>query len=578
MPQGYENNGKPDAAWWLEQVKAAEEFRKKRAYEALWDTWRSYYRGNWKSNVLPVNLFFSFLRATIPRVYFRNPAVSVSPGMPGFLEMAFSQVTNRIDNKLIRQMALKGELKLIIQDAWLFGTGVGKLGFGSVYTPPAQSGDADVSADKKGDLVEYDPRTNSNMPWFRRVPTGQFLVPDGTMSYRDARWVGHQIERPLEDIKADERLDKKMRELVQPTRKEGEFGSTMAAEVAQLIEIRDAKTRQVMVIAPNVESNETDGRILFSGPDIFQEAELGFNLFPVIFNPDDEFFWGNPDAKILEPHQLEMNEINTQMMKHRRLSLVKLLYRQGRISEAQLTKMLSEDVAAGVAVDGDPATAVNVMQVANIPTDLIVAKRESMQDVRETMGFSRNQLGEFQSKRGDTTATESAIVQQNSEVRVDERRDITADVVTEMVGMMNEVLFTRWTGEQVQEVVGPGGARVWVRFSPRDLRMGHYSVRVDPDSARPRTRQSREERAFAIYTQLKANPLIDPEKLTRFLLTELEGVQMDDLMVALPAVNEGATQNPLSLPQFAGMLRNQTQQAQRGRRSAGPRTPALLRG
>ena len=44
---GYTSRGKVDVNWWMEQVRAGVEFRKKYAYESSWNKWRKAYRGNW---------------------------------------------------------------------------------------------------------------------------------------------------------------------------------------------------------------------------------------------------------------------------------------------------------------------------------------------------------------------------------------------------------------------------------------------------------------------------------------------------------------------------------------------------
>jgi len=224
--------------------------------------------------------------------------------------------------------------------------------------------------------------------------------------------------------------------------------------------------------------------------------------------------------------------------------------------------MISEDVAAVVMMAGDPRTDIHAMQVSNIPQDLILAGREIMQDVRETIGFSRNQFGEYNSRSGDTTATEAQIVRMASEIRVDERRDIVADSIVGFVQDMHSIIFNHWTTDQVMEVVGPGGVPVWIRFRGQDFLRGggRYTVKVDPDSSVPDTKQVREQRAVGLYNILKTNPLIDPMKLTQYLLHELHGTQFDDMMRMLPPPAE-APQGPMSPAQFGNMIQSSAQRA-----------------
>ena len=78
VAEGYVRT-KPDATWWMDQIHAGKEYRKKYAMEEKWDTWRAYLRGQWHRDVLPVNKYHSMLRSMIPRTYFRSPAVSINP-------------------------------------------------------------------------------------------------------------------------------------------------------------------------------------------------------------------------------------------------------------------------------------------------------------------------------------------------------------------------------------------------------------------------------------------------------------------------------------------------------------------
>jgi hypothetical protein len=565
--EGYIKGGKPDVGWWRDQVSSAVEFRRKYAKQAKWAEWRRYYRGEWRSDVMPVNLFFSMLRATVPRVYFRNPSVSITPAIPGFLAMAFAQVLNRIDNKMLDQMQAKREIKDMVQDTFLKGTAIAKLGYGGQFTPSPLTG-TEIPEGARGERFEYHSDTYANMPWLMRTDPGTFLVPDGLRRLQEARWVGHQVRRPKDDIKRDPRFTFK-----------GDIPSTwiytasekgpsvqQPIEMCDLIEIRDRKYGQVFVFAPY---GSKDGQVGYQAADPLQERRLPF--FDLVFNPDDEVFWGVPEAAILEPIQLEANETRTQIMKHRRQTLVKILYEKGAIDEDQLANMMSEDVGAGVAVN-DSIARVQALQAGTIPQELFVALQTVYQDAREAIGFSRNQLGDFQSRRGDTSATEAAIVQQGSEIRVDEKRDAVADMLVAIVEEMNEIIFDLWTTPQIIDVVGPGGLPIWVKVNPGILKSGRYTVKVDPDSAQSRSRQQREAKAIGVYNLLKTNPLIDPMKLTHYLLTELEGVELDDLMRALPPM--GMNPGVVDPAQLGQIMQQQLGEAQRGGQAGLP----MLRG
>lgn len=549
---------KPDSDWWLEQIKAGENYRRVAAYQDNWKRWRHYYRGMWRPDIMPVNLFFALLRSTVPRVYFRNPTVSITPGKPGLLFMAFAQILERTDNKLIRQMRLKNHMKRTIQDAFLFGTGAIKVGFGGQFTPsPSFDPTFDnFGRDKKGNLTEFLNTTAPNMPWVSRLPPGNLVTPPGLMSFDETPWLATEIIRPLDDVRRDPRLtgtDGIKSFIVEDGMTT--HGIRRRRKMVRLYEVRDWRTNKVFVIAPDKEGN----KILFEGFDEFQI--VGMPILPLIFNEDDEWAWGLPDSQIIEPYQLEANEIRTQIMKHRRISIAKILARRGSVREDEMAKLVSEDVLPVIQTEGDPRTSVQTMQAGNIPQDLLIASRELSQDMREAVGFSRNQLGEFNSRSGDTTATEANIVQAATEIRINERRDAVADLLIQTMEHVNTVIFNHWTQDDVVDVVGPGGVPVWVQFQGKLLKEGHYHVKIDPDSSLPETRDLREQKAVQLYTLLKENPLIDPIKLTQYLLNELRGTAFDDLMRALPQV--GQPQQAISPPQFADMIGRSVQEIPR---------------
>lgn len=562
MSNGYVN-GQPDVSWWISQVRLGLEYRKKWAYESKWPLWRSYYRGNFSSGILPINLYFKMLRMLVPRLYFRNPSVSITPTRPGPEQMALAQMLERMDNKLIHTMQLKKAMKNMIQRTWLYGTSYGKLGYGSQYAyddsemqSGTDRGGNRPSAALGKERLEYSSVVQDGMPWFMSGKTGQFIVPAGTCEFSDARWMAEWLVRPLEDVQRDPRL-KNTRNL----KATKGFASGSLANQLQpnnpeyrddqidLLVIRDSKYRKVIVLAPFA----TDRLLLFADDPLQTDRSMGY--FTLVFNTDDEVCWGLPDAKILEPQQLEMNESRTQLMKHRRATLVKLLHEVNSVDEDELQKMTSEEVLAAVKVKD--INKVKPLQVADIPQSLFLNLRQIEDDVREQLGFSRNQFGDYAQGSADRSATEASIVKEASEIRIDERRDAMADLMIEVMADTNRIVFERWSEEEVAQVVGPQGQMLWVAFKPSMLKDARYLMKIDPDSAVPETRDRRQQKATVVYRELKTNPLIDPEKLTRYYLTGIGDPEMDDMMRSMGALQPGVGQNPgqpMQMGQYVNML------------------------
>ncbi len=535
----------PDAEYWLSEIRRGIQFRKTNAHEHRWATWRNYYRGIWPRSVLPVNLYFRMLRTVVPRIYFRNPSISIQPTKPGADQAAFAQLIERIDNKLIRTMRMKDQLKKITQQAWMFGTGIGKRGFAQEFKPapdvlgdgaaPEESGTKGTPTHK----VEYHANVQENMPWFLKCNTGDFIVPADTCEFEEARWYANWIRRPQFEVQEDPRL-KGMRDIAATPPGQSLLSGQPATtarkrrDTVDLIEIHDTMTKKVFVIAP-FHSNKVA---------YYEDDRLQVNNRPpyykLVFNDDDEVFWGVPDSIILEPQQLELNEIRTLEMKHRRLALIKIMYKKNSIEIAQLEKLLDGTVAAAVEVIGELSD-IDHFQVADVPPSLSKQGQEVLGDVRESMGFSRNQAGEYSEGRSkNPTATEASIVQAASEIRIDERRDMLADMIVDVFEDIHEDIFDRWQDDQIVQVMGPDNVPVWVAFKPEALKSGRYDLQVDPDTMVPETKAMRQQKAVQTYAILKDNPLIDPEVLTKYLLREQHGVQYDNMMRTMDQLQQRA--------------------------------------
>ncbi len=569
MPDGYSGED-IDAGWWAEQIGAGIKYRARYTYENSWPTWRQYYRGEWAAGVMPKNVFFPMLRSVVPRVYFRNPQVSIRPAIPGYINMAFAQIMHRLMNKLIPQAKLKQQMKQVVHDTFLTGSGFIKLGYGALHTPSPTASYEEAPTGKKNEFFEYDPNILPGMPWAKRTHTGTVVMPDGTYRMDEARWIANLIRRPKDDLLRDPRFEKNVQGIV-GTSYRGEPGSdtpdvSNTIEMVDLFEVRDRKFRKVFVFAPTggakfPGSAQGGKQLLMQNDDPLQER--GFPFKQVVFNDDDLVCWGLPHAQILEPQQLEANEIRTQTMHHRRAALIKLLVKINAMTTDEKAKLLSADPTAIVEVDGNPDNVAKVLQTSYIPNDLIQAESLNSQDVRETLGFSRNEFGEFQSRRGDTSAEEARNVHASSEIRVDDMRDSMADLLEEVVREWMEIIFDFWTEDQLIDVVGPGGVPIWVNINPRELRSGRYIVHIDPDSAASMTAIDRETLAINRYTLLKDNPLADPQLLTRYMINEMTGVELDDILRSAPAPGAGGTpelgaggspERPTSPLGLAGML------------------------
>ena len=547
--------------WYKQAVRNGLRFREKYAGSRDWPQYKSYYRHNFKDGVIPVNLVFSILRSIIPQTYFNDPKATVTATRPGIEYELHGRLVEDIDNWLIREVAVKQQIKRMIADAFLCGIANGFSGYDSQY---GYSGEHSISEDTdatltqfdvKGNRIEYYSHVNPGMPWFLRARPEDVVYPWGCEGVSNAEWVAMRVFRPLQDIKKDKKYRNTKDLAGSFTQRRTEASGTDSSELdgqltdhewVELWQVHDAKTKEIIGLTMNHDD------FLRKGTDDSQIE--GLPVESLAFNPDPDYIYGIPDAKIIEPQLLELNEIRTQAMRHRRIDILKLLYKKGVITKDAVNKLMSEHVQAAVEVDMDGSLRDAVLPLSpgasGILADMERAGEVVRSDVREVVGFSRVSTGNYQGKTHVTKA-ETDVVQWAGQIRMDERRDMVADLLTNIIRKFNQTIFSHWKTPMVRSIVGPDGARWWIQFTGDQIR-GEYTYKVDPSNAVPTDpRTKRQEavemaRGWAEMNQgLIQQGMPVPTEIQRAFFSNFDGIDMDKLMAQLGQGSQfGAGQNP----------------------------------
>jgi len=508
------------------------------------------YRGFWRKDIVPVNIVYAIGRSLIPQVYFRNPRVGVSARKPGYHLHAL--VVERLDNYLINETGLKNELKSCVLDCYLSGRGPGILGYDSEYgyNPSFLASEySDITLtgyNKKGEKIEYSDNVKPGFPWFMRCNPLDFIVPWGTQRWEDARWFAFRKMRMLRDLKEDPKYKV-------PSELKGVYKSRLDSSVegkpegnirgyeddsknewVEIYEIHDKRSGSIMVLS-------LDCDVWLRKPEFdFLQLE-GLNAEVLGFNEDPDFFWWTPDCRLIEVQQDEINDIRTMAKKHRRVALLKVLYDKGMLGKDALSKLLDGDPKAAVEIDagtnGDVRKAVALFQ-SHVPPDLLSAAREVREDIREVVGFSRNQMGSFEDSSGRRTATEASIVKAASMIRIDERRDIMADFLERIIRKYNQLVFANWGAERIIDVLGPDGARYWVRFTGEEIK-GEFTYKINPEEAVPEDRRTQRAEITEFLQVASQAPGIDLPYLLQAYASKM-GDWIDPRML-FPREGEGAS-------------------------------------
>lgn len=537
--------------WYKDAILNGIRFQVKYAKSNMWEQYKAYYRHEFPVGILPVNLVYSILRSLVPQVYFRNPEAIITPTRPGIEYELHARLIEDTDNWLLRETKTKYQIKKMIDDTFLCGISTGFFGYDSQYGfNPAKTiggtGQASLTQfNKKGDRIEYHSNLNPGMPWFLRAKPEDTIYPWGTESADTSEWVALRVFRPLADVKDDTKYTNKDKLTGSFTQRrtlpEGSArgpqdvdGVLRDYEWVELFEIHDLKTKKVKVLTMDHD------KFLRDDEDAMQIE--GLPIETTVFNPDPDWIYGIPDTRIIEPQLLELNEIRTQAMKHRRVDLMKFLYKKGAISKEAMQNMLSEDVQAGVEVDADISIREAVLPLqpgaSAILADLERFGDVIRGDVREIVGFSRTSTGEYQGKT-HISAKETEVVQWANQIRIDERRDIIADLLERIIRRHNQTVFTYWTQPMVRSIMGPDGARYWIKFTPSEIR-GEYNERVDPSNAIPTDKRIKRQEAIEM-AQAWANMNMGlvksgvpaPAELQRYFFSQFDGIDIDKVLAQI---------------------------------------------
>lgn len=560
--------------WYKDAVMNGMRFQVKYAKSNLWHRYKSYYRHEFSSEIVPVNIVFSILRSVVPQIYFRNPAVSITPTKPGLEFELHARLVEDVDNWLLRETGVKYQIKRMITDAFLCGIGSGfvgydsQFGFATKHTLENTQSASITQFDGSGNHIEYNDNVSPGTPWFLRARPEDVIFPWGCESVESAEWVALRVFRPLNDIKSDKKYKNtenlkgsftQRRTLPHgSSRDEWNDGELKDHEWVELWQLRDKKTGEIVVFTMDHDE------FLRKEADVLQMD--GIPIESIVFNPDPDYVYGIPDARIIEPQLLELNEIRTQAMKHRRVDILKLLYRKGSIKKEELEQLLDEKVQAAVEVISDGPLS-EVVQPIIPGASTILADLERMGevvrgDVREAVGFSRSAVGEYMGKT-HIAAKETEVVNWANQIRIDERRDIVADLLTNIIRRYNQMIFTFWDNSMVRSVTGPDGARWWIRFKPSDIK-GEYNYRVDPTNAIPVDQRTKRQDAIEMANAwanmnmgLVKSGVPAPAELQRYFFNQFDGVNVDRVLAQIsqqPPAGPGTSPNMPVPPGVAAQM------------------------
>jgi len=524
---------------WFAELERGLEFRRRFGLEDLWGQFEAIYYNVHESmmNDGP-NIFLSQGDAMLSTVTVPSPAVRVKATKPQEVQPA--PMVESLSNKFLRDLNLPIEVETAVLHAWLFGRGIIKSGYDSEwgYDPELdiggqlQMGMTFTQLNAQGSRrIEYNSDISPGNPWSKAVMPHDIVVPWGTTDLDTCPWIAHRVIRQIDDLKADRKYEntRKLRGQISMQDFYDSYRTAQAGKLrsyqmrsnsgairqrvtdhVEMWEIMDRRTGRIQVVTRDCTEylrNETNSLQL--------DNKLPYSS--IAFTPRTRSFWTTPDAYYLYYVQSELSDVAVQRTKERRISVLKFLYDSDAISEPELEKILSTDVGVAAKVEGGTDLSKVIQKLDTSPNMQLAQEEELLRaNAREQVGFSRNQLGEYQS--GRKTASEVQAVESSSKLRMSRRGLQVKRLYEDTIRNINSIVFSYWTMPRYVEVFGPDGAQQWMQVNGPSLK-GRYDYQIELTESSEL--ESRKMQALQLYSMLGQDPTINPVELRNFLANQI---------------------------------------------------------
>ena len=532
-----------------QRIEHSLKWRDSEGYDDLWDRMTDLYRGKHfeaatSEDQLAINIAFSTINVIYPSVSVNHPKVVVKARTEDRADQA--TIAEAVVNYWWRPHDYRRPFRQAVKDFLICGHGWLKVGYEVVdEEEPLSDNELEEAFLQKRD--EVDAYASENPEFANELPTDEEIIsglpstrvvrthdhpyverisprdmvidPDSTCE-QDMRWLAQRVIRDLDEVRADERYVKAVREKVEPDaalrgrRDSMDDRWKKDPEVARVTvwEFYDLKDNTVCAFA------EGGDRYLMEPEKIPFASGHPYVMLRNYEVPDQ--FYPMGELEQIEPLQMELNETRSQMMNHRRKYAPKWLYRSGSFGSAGRAALESRISNTFVPVEDENNPLSEL--IIPIPASPMDAGLYNYSEVVEADIDKVTGVNEY--ARGATpeirrTATEAAIIQDNANARAADKLALIeggiSAVARKVVGLAQQFL----SAEQAAYIVGPNDAQLWFTFGWKDVE-GEFDFEVEGGSTEPLNAQTRRQEAISLLQAMGplVGTVVDPYELTRHVL------------------------------------------------------------
>lgn len=472
------------------------------------------------------NLVHSYVRTTLPTIFFQNPTVKAYPRRP--LDNGREDTWNLVANNTLARNGYKQETKKVIQDAIVYQEGWKKVFYQGPPDDeqPDEGGGAGAVPTAETDRGPT-PWGSRGIPVSVRIPAPNVVV-DPLAPGRDlnqARYVAIKYIRPLSEIEENPIYD--VPESFDRTKLD-QLNTSWVARDADRLDVTEDSDMQV-----DNRSRGARGIDLVTIWEVWCYQHVDLKLYKQVFtlmegakvpirqpvgweqvvgiefpgwpvhkielNPVND---DNPVPEIRQWYELQqaINWLIGKLVSFASLNNKRYLINPNKLKDlkaARASLMSGKTIEIiETNIDGNENIRTAVDQLENQPVEQAHYDLVSLliQFIERVSNSGANQQGVAQNVR---TATEASIVEQNQDIRQAERVDTVREFLKADIEKLVAVIKNTATNEFVFRMAGDTGAIEWERFNPSDIQW-QPDIEIVVDSFRNQEMQQE----MAKYIQL----------------------------------------------------------------------------
>lgn len=390
----------------------------------------------------------------------------------------------------VRKSNLKYEAKMAVLDGVVTGEGV-------IFGPMGQK--------------------HSKVPKYERVLYKNILYSADVTNVYKSPWVARKLVRDIDDVKDDESYDAEARKRVEPNGSiDTNLISTNSSEVNEVVpryvilwDYWDKKHDRHLVFPDNASYALLDEKVTdkfpFKTDDDDFECDWPFTFFINEETVDEAY--GIGDLAPIEPLVRELDKARTQQSNHRKRFNRKYAVKKDVLDEQGMFQLKNPEDGTIVEFKGDIVPS-NFQPIADAPLSPDVYKVDEQMEkaIQIISPLGPNSLVRGVGQQPDTLG-QAELIEQNSDTRLDEKRDKVAEVFKRVFRLTAEYIQEYWVEEDDMLVNGTGeNPQDWLHYSP-DKIQGEFEYEVDPETLRDNTAVYRRQATDALQI---ISPILGP--------------------------------------------------------------------